>query len=139
MLHNDVVHGDHTATRWTACCTHHLHWPATNAEVGPSSQIFLSIEWDAHLDPSGPSFELLHGGSLSPSKSHNTCHVVLIWRSELSCAEGTTLVANCHLIFMHQALTEAQPMDKDGKDDADNGKDAAGDIDRADVPTWGGF
>ena len=33
----------------------------------------------------------------------------------------------------------AEPMDKDGKDDADDGEDAAGDSDGADMPAWGGF
>ena len=77
-----------------------------NVEAGPSSQCLLSIEWDVQLNPSGPTFELLYGGSLSPSKSHDACCVALIWHSKLSHAEGTALVANHHLVFTCQALTE---------------------------------
>ena len=140
-----------------------------------------------HLDPSGPAFELLYGGSSSPSESHDACRVTLLWRSKLSRAEGAALAANRHLVFTCQALTEAlgrcyttspsaggsqsrpssassdkgkgkgraddevigkgkgradppaEPMDEDGKDDADDGEDAAGDSNGADMPAWGGF
>ena len=92
-LRNDAARGARTATHRTAHHTHCLHRPAANAEAGPSSQRLSSIEWDVQLNPSGPAFELLYGGSLSPSESHNTCHVVLIWRSKLSRAKGATLAA----------------------------------------------
>ena len=103
----NAARGARTATRWTAHRTRRSRRPAANAEAGPSSQRLSSIEWDAHLDPSGPTFELLYGGSSSSSEFHNAHCVVLMWRSELSRAEGAVLAANRHLVFTHQALTEA--------------------------------
>ena len=107
MLRNDVARGARAATRQTARRTRRSRRPAANAEAGPSSQRLSSVEWDAQLDPSGPTFELLYGGSSSSSEFHDARRVALMWCSELSCAECAALAANRHLVFTRQALTEA--------------------------------
>ena len=106
-MRNNAARGAHAATRRTARRTRRSRRPAANAEAGPSSQRLSSVEWDAHLDPSGPTFEPLYGGSSSSSEFHDARRVALMWRSELSRAKGAALAANRHLVFTRQALTEA--------------------------------
>ena len=80
-----------------------LNSPAGSERLAPLSRPAL----DGRLDPPGPAYQLLVGGSTGHAGHDSAPNTALFWRSELSRAEGATQAARRHAAFVRSMYLES--------------------------------